>query len=51
MQNIPHLLLTIGAFQLTEQQKIKHTDISEKSLNQLVSHVDIEIEKMLVEAA
>jgi len=48
MNNIPHLLRTIGAFQLTEQQKVKHTDVSEKSLNQLVSYVDIESEKMLV---
>jgi len=48
MQNIPHLLRTIGAFQLTEQQKVKHTNVSEKSLNQLVSYVDIESEKMLV---
>jgi myo-inositol-1(or 4)-monophosphatase len=49
MQNIPALLRTIGTFQLAEQQKVKHSDVSEKSLNQLVSYVDIESEKMLVE--
>ncbi|MFT4827098.1 MAG: myo-inositol-1(or 4)-monophosphatase, partial [Paracoccaceae bacterium] len=43
------LLRTIGEFQLAEQQKVKHSDVSEKSLNQLVSYVDIESEKMLVE--
>ena len=46
---ISSLLRTIGTFQLAEQQKVKYTDVSEKSLNQLVSYVDIESEKMLVE--
>jgi 3'-phosphoadenosine 5'-phosphosulfate (PAPS) 3'-phosphatase len=49
MHHIPTLLRTIGEFQLAEQQKVKATDVSEKSLNQLVSYVDIESEKMLVE--
>jgi myo-inositol-1(or 4)-monophosphatase len=47
--HISTLLKHIGEFQLAEQQKVKHTDVSEKSLNQLVSYVDIESEKMLVE--
>jgi myo-inositol-1(or 4)-monophosphatase len=49
MNQISFLLRTIGVFQLAEQQKVKHSDVSEKSLNQLVSYVDIESEKMLVE--
>jgi myo-inositol-1(or 4)-monophosphatase len=49
MNHIPTLLRTIGEFQLAEQQKVKHSDVSEKSLNQLVSYVDIESEKMLVD--
>ncbi len=49
MHQIPHLLHTICQFQLQEQQKVKRSDVSEKSLNQLVSYVDIESEKMLVE--
>jgi myo-inositol-1(or 4)-monophosphatase len=49
MNQISSLLRTIGVFQLAEQQKVKHSDVSEKSLNQLVSYVDIESEKMLVE--
>jgi myo-inositol-1(or 4)-monophosphatase len=49
MNQISSLLRTIGEFQLAEQQKVKHSDVSEKSLNQLVSYVDIESEKMLVE--
>ncbi len=48
MHHIPHLLHSVGQFQLVEQQKVKNTDVSEKTLNQLVSYVDIESEKMLV---
>ena len=43
------LLRTIGQFQLEEQSKVTQGQIEEKSLNQLVSYVDVESEKMLVE--
>ena len=49
MNHIPTLLRTIGEFQLQEQTKVTSGQIEEKSLNQLVSYVDIESEKMLVE--
>ncbi|MFT6843313.1 MAG: hypothetical protein ACJASR_002089 [Psychroserpens sp.] len=50
MNKIPNLLRTIGEFQLAEQQKVKHSEVSEKSLGQLVRSVVIESKKMLVEA-
>ncbi len=43
------LLTTVASFQISQQKKVKMGDINEKSLNQLVSYVDIESEKMLVE--
>ncbi len=49
MNHIPTLLRTIGEFQLQEQTKVTSGQIEEKSLNQLVSYVGIESEKMLVE--
>ncbi|MDA8886791.1 inositol monophosphatase, partial [Bacteroidia bacterium] len=45
---ISNLLRTIGSFQLQEQPEVTKQQIEEKSLNQLVSYVDIESEKMLV---
>lgn len=48
-EQIKPLLHSIGSFQLGEQKKVSASDIDEKSLNQLVSYVDIESEKMLVE--
>ena len=43
------LLSTVASFQIAQQKKVIVSDINEKSLNQLVSYVDIESEKMLVE--
>ena len=43
------LLTTVATFQISQQKKVIVSDINEKSLNQLVSYVDIESEKMLVE--
>ena len=43
------LLTTVSNFQISQQKKVIVSDINEKSLNQLVSYVDIESEKMLVE--
>ena len=44
MNHISTLLRTIGEFQLQEQTKVTSGQIEEKSLNQLVSYVDIESE-------
>ncbi len=49
INHIHSLLNYIGQFQLTEQAKVTKNEIEEKSLNQLVSYVDIESEKRLVE--
>ncbi|MEY2924965.1 MAG: hypothetical protein RLZZ337_1513, partial [Bacteroidota bacterium] len=43
------LLTSVSSFQISQQKKVIASDINEKSLNQLVSYVDIESEKMLVE--
>lgn len=48
-QNIEKLIRTVGSFQVKEQEHLSSITIEEKSLNQLVSHVDIESEKMLVQ--
>ena len=42
------LIKKVGDFQIQNQSKVIASDIEEKSLNQLVSYVDIESEKMLV---
>ncbi|PCJ67572.1 MAG: inositol monophosphatase [Bacteroidetes bacterium] len=47
-QAIQQLVNTVGIFQLKEQSKVKTIQVAEKSLNQLVSYVDTESEKMLV---
>jgi myo-inositol-1(or 4)-monophosphatase len=49
IQSVTALVKKVGVFQINEQQKIVSTDINEKSLNQLVSYVDVESEKKLVE--
>tara|TARA_B110000090_G_scaffold5681_1_gene5915 strand:- start:2766 stop:3554 length:789 start_codon:yes stop_codon:yes gene_type:complete len=48
-EQIATLVLKVGAYQLQQQSGVITDDIDEKSLNQLVSYVDIESEKMLVE--
>ena len=48
LQKIEELVKEVGAFQIREQLIINSSQIVEKSLNQLVSYVDIESEKMLV---
>lgn len=45
---IESLVMEVGQFQQSNQATISANDIDEKSLNQLVSFVDIESEKMLV---
>lgn len=45
---IESLVMEVGQFQQNNQANISSKDIDEKSLNQLVSFVDIESEKMLV---
>ena len=45
---IEALVREVGSFQIEEQEKINSNHVIEKSLNQLVSYVDIESEKMLV---
>jgi len=42
------LSLTVGEFIREQQSKIKASDVQTKSLNSLVSYVDVEAEKMLV---
>ena len=42
------LIKKVGDFQIKNQSKVIASDIEEKSINQLVSYVDIESEKMLV---
>ena len=48
LAQIEHLIKKVGNFQIQNQSKVTSSDIEEKSLNQLVSYVDIESEKMLV---
>lgn len=45
---IENLLKNVGVFQLKNQQKVTQKEVDEKSLNQLVSYVDIESEKKLI---
>lgn len=45
---LKNLLTTVATFQISQQKNVIVSDINEKSLNQLVSYVDIESEKMLV---
>lgn len=47
-EQIATLVLKVGEYQLQKQSGVVIEDIDEKSLNQLVSFVDIESEKMLV---
>lgn len=49
INDIIGLLKTVGQFQKQEHRSFTINDIEEKSLNQLVSYVDIQSEKMLVE--
>lgn len=48
LAQIEHLIKKVGNFQIQNQSKVTSSDIEEKSLNQLVSYVDIESEKMLI---
>ncbi|MDG1720394.1 MAG: inositol monophosphatase family protein, partial [Bacteroidia bacterium] len=48
LSQIEHLVKKVGDFQIQNQSIVISSDIEEKSLNQLVSYVDIESEKMLV---
>ena len=48
LSDIEFLIREVGNFQIQNQSKVTSSDIEEKSLNQLVSYVDIESEKMLV---
>jgi myo-inositol-1(or 4)-monophosphatase len=43
-------LLQVGAYQVAEQKKLSSLEVQVKGLNQLVSDVDVNSEKMLVEA-
>lgn len=47
-REIQRICLEVGEFQLAHFRSVKADDISDKGLNQLVSYVDIESEKMLV---
>ena len=46
---IEKLIKEVGIFQRAEQAKLSRDQINEKSLNQLVSYVDVESEKQLVQ--
>jgi len=48
-KDILYLLNTVGRFQIDQQKEISSLHIDDKGLNQLVSRVDVESEKMLVE--
>lgn len=48
IKDINLLVKQVGEFQLENQAQVRNTEIDEKSLNQLVSYVDVESEKMLV---
>jgi fructose-1,6-bisphosphatase/inositol monophosphatase family enzyme len=43
------LTLQVGQFIREQQDQLKASDVQTKSLNSLVSYVDVEAEKMLVE--
>lgn len=49
LEQIDRLVKKVGDFQIHNQSKVVSSDIEEKSLNQLVSFVDIESENMLVD--
>jgi len=48
LSDIEFLIREVGNFQIQNQSKVIYSDIKEKSLNQLVSFVDIESERKLV---
>lgn len=48
LNHIENLIKQVGEFQKENQAKVTVADIDEKSLNQLVSYVDVKSEKMLV---
>lgn len=48
-KDILELVNTVGRFQISQQKEIASLKIDDKGLNQLVSKVDVESEKMLVE--
>ena len=48
LQSIEYLVKEVGQFQVKSQAKVSAIDVDEKSLNQLVSYVDIESEEMLI---
>jgi myo-inositol-1(or 4)-monophosphatase len=48
-EQVAALVVRVGEYQLQQQSGVTAKHIDEKSLNQLVSYVDIESEKMLVE--
>ena len=48
-QEVNEIVLKVGAYIKQEQGKVKSKEISDKSLNNLVSYVDKTAEKMLVE--
>lgn len=48
LSDIEFLIREVGNFQIQNQSKVISSDVEEKSLNQLVSYVDIESEKKLV---
>ena len=48
IRQIEKVLFEVGDFQCEHQTKVNPIQIEEKSLNQLVSYVDIESEKKLV---
>lgn len=50
IEQIADLLRKVGDFQIIEQAKIESGQITDKGLNQLVSYVDLESERMLVSA-
>ncbi|MBR9860852.1 inositol monophosphatase [bacterium] len=47
-EQIIHILQSTAEFQLQERNKLKDIEHKEKGLNQLVSHVDVESERMVV---
>ena len=49
LEKIDRLVKKVGDFQIHKQLRVVSSDIEEKSLNQLVSFVDIDSENMLVD--
>ena len=49
LKKIQNLLIDVASFQVRERRKLGSFSYEEKSLNQLVSYVDVESEKMLVD--